>query len=378
MRVLHCEHQRSWSGQTARVLDDCRELRAAGVDVHLACTPGSRLAERAAAAGFEPIPLVFAYRWRPIRALRRQLRALAPDVVHTHSARGHNCALLAKGLRRTAIVRTKHNLNPLRSGVFSRVLYGRLTDRLVAVCDAVKSALVTDGIAPDHVSVVPGGICLEKFAPRARAPGDRARLGLAEDGILIGFIGRLAISKGSDVLFQAIPKIVAERPDVRFVCVGSGDTWPAYLEAEAQAPIRPHVKLTGFVDDVRPYLRAVDAVILPSFREGLSTTVLEAMASGRPALGTSVGGTPELILPGETGELFPAGDPAALTRAVIDFAAHPERHAVYGERARERSLGYDVRALGHRLIAVYERALGVPASRTLELAAPAPVEAAIR
>jgi glycosyltransferase involved in cell wall biosynthesis len=367
VRVLHCEHQRSWSGQTARVLDDCRELRRSGVDVRIVCAGGSRLEQRARADGFETFPIHLVYRYRPIRALRRAIRAFKPDLIHAHGSRNHTCALIAKGLTRTVVVRTKHNLNALRSGIFSRLVYARLTDRLVAVCDAVKEALVRDGIAREHVSVVPGGIDLHRFGARPRVSGERASLGLAEDGVLIGFIGRLALSKGSAVLFEAIPKIVAQRPDVRFVCVGAGDTWPAHLAEEAQAPIRGNVKLTGFVEDVRPYLHAVDAVILPSFKEGLSTTVLEAMASGKPVLGTSVGGTLELVVPGQTGELFAPGAPDALARTVLDFAARPERWAAYGERGRERVLRYDVRHLGPRLIAAYEQALAARGRRAAVL-----------
>lgn len=357
MRVLHCEHQRSWTGQTGRVLDDIRQLRTTGVEVRLICRPDSRLAERAAGSGFDPIPVRLESNYAAVQALSRHIRDFKPDIVHAHSSRIHLCSLLAAGPNGTVVVRTKHNLNGLRSGIFSRLMYGHFTDRLIAVSEAVKAGMVRDGIAPDRVSVVRGGVDLGRFTVRDRKPGDRAKLNLAEDGILMGMVSRLVVSKGVEILFKAIPRIVAEQPDVRFVLVGAGEFWRQYLAEKALEPVCRSVTIVGFVDDVRPYLTVMNAVIVPSLTEGLSSTILEAMASGKPTIAANVGGIPELVVPGETGELFAVGDPAGLADAVLAFARRPERWPTYGEQARLRATRFDLRRLGPATLEVYEEAL---------------------
>jgi glycosyltransferase involved in cell wall biosynthesis len=358
MRVLHCEHQRSWTGQTGRLLDDARELRGAGADVTIFCAPGSKLEARARAIGFDPFTTYLRYRPGPIRALRRAIRSFKPDIIHVHGSRDHICALIASGFTGARIVRTKHNLNPLKSGAFSRMVYGRpATARVVAVCEAVKRTLVASGLPEDQVRVVPGCIDLERWPSRPRQPGDRAKLGLREDGPVFAMVGRLSINKGSAVLFQAIPKVVAKRPDVQFLVVGAGDSWKVHMAEAAQAPIRPNVTLTGFVEDTRPYVIAADALVAPSLKDGLPMTILEAMAMSRPTLGSTAGGIPELIVPGKTGELYPPGDADALAAAILEFAGRPERWQAYGEAARAHAAKFDMRRLGKAMLSVYEEIL---------------------
>ncbi len=153
-------------------------------------------------------------------------------------------------------------------------------------------------------------------------------------------IGRLAEQKGFPLLVEALARAVAEVPDLHLTLVGDGPFRPLLERQIASAGLGAHVTLTGWLDEagVRDELARAQALVLPSFAEGLPMVVMEAFAAGRPAIATAIAGVPELVTP-ETGWLVPAGDAAALALAIRHLAATPpDRLAEMGRAARKAVL----------------------------------------
>lgn len=199
-----------------------------------------------------------------------------------------------------------------------------------------------------RIHVVHCGIEPERF-PTA--------LPLPETGPRLVAIGRLAEQKGFALLVEAIALAAPALPDLHLTLVGDGPLRPQLETAIAAQGLSDRITLTGWADEarVRDELAKAQALILPSFAEGLPMVVMEAMAAGRPVIGTMIAGVPELVLPEETGQLVPAGDAPALAAAIRALAATPHATLVaMGAAARARVLErHDVNREAARLATLF-------------------------
>ncbi|UWR76895.1 glycosyltransferase [Phaeobacter inhibens] len=184
----------------------------------------------------------------------------------------------------------------------------------------------------ERLKVVHCGIEPARFSDPAPLP---------EGPLRLAAIGRFVEQKGQMVLIEAMAQLVADYPHLHLALIGDGEMRPDLEAAIARHGLGDHVTLTGWLSEaeVRGELARAQALVMPSFAEGLPMVVMEAMAAARPVIATYIAGTPELVLPGETGWLVPAGDPGVLAQAIRDLAATPyaERVAM-GQAGRARVL----------------------------------------
>jgi glycosyltransferase involved in cell wall biosynthesis len=168
---------------------------------------------------------------------------------------------------------------------------------------------------------------------------------------LVLYAGKLSIGKGTPVLLEALDRIAAAVPGVRFALAGKGDL---------VIPARPDLRALGVLPQAELFAlyRAADVVVVPSvWPEPLSRVLLEVMRIGRPVVATAVGGTPEAVEHGVTGLLVPRQDPEALAKAVIELLLDPERRARMGRAAAERArTAFDEERLVTALLEVYREA----------------------
>jgi glycosyltransferase involved in cell wall biosynthesis len=178
------------------------------------------------------------------------------------------------------------------------------------------------------------GVDVDRFSPGPEEV--RERLGISPHAPVIGFVGRLTRDKGVPELIDAFDQIVAAAPRARLLLVGWFDESDDSLSEELRARIdhHPSIVRTGFVADTAPYYRAMDMMVLPTWREGFPNVVLEAAATGIPVITTLSTGSRDAVLAEVTGILIPAGYPEAIAEAVLRLIRHPgERHRM-GTAAR--------------------------------------------
>jgi len=207
----------------------------------------------------------------------------------------------------------------------------RQAAHVFTICEGLRSDIVGRGIPSARVTVIANAVDIANFEPGG-IPDDalKARLGL-QGATVLGFIGSFYAYEGLDLLLQALPQIVAQRPDVRVLLVGGGPQ-DAALKAQAQAlGVADKVVFTGRVPhaEVQRYYDLVDVLAYPRHSMRLTELVtplkpLEAMAQGRLLVASDVGGHKELIRDGETGVLFRAGSADALTQAVLGLLQRRE------------------------------------------------------
>lgn len=305
--------------------------------------PGTRVIELRKAPGNSP-----RFLWR----LSRVLRGLHPQVVHTRNWSGIDGVFAARlaGLR--GVVHGEHGwgmddpdgLDPRRLRV--RRFAQRWVREYTCVSQAMVGWLRHEVGVRRPVTQIYNGIDTARYRPGPEGEAVRRELRLASDAFLIGVVGRLDPIKDHVTLFRAFSQLHAADADALLLVVGDG---PERARLEAQAG--EGVVFLGDRQDVPELLRALDVFVLPSRNEGISNTILEAMATGLPVVATRVGGNPELVEDGLTGALVPPGDAFALAAALERYQAQSEAARTHGEAGRARVLE---RFAVDRMVASYE------------------------
>ena len=308
-----------------------------------------------------------------LRDLMRLIEAFKPDVVHSHTAKagflGRQAALL-RGRRSSGpspiLVHTFHGhvlegyFGSVKQSVY-RTLERRLakrTDRLIGVSSATVDDLVRLRIAPpERFSVIPLGLDLTPFVLHkgAAAAQLRREIGVADDEILASFVGRLVPIKRVDVLLRAVAVARLEGAPLRLAVAGDGELRAALVALSRELMIEDCVSWLGYRRDLPTLAAASDIAVLSSDNEGTPVSLIEAGASGLPAVSTDVGGVRDVVLNGVTGLLVPATDHERLGAAIASLAADPERRRAMGGRARDHVLSqFSIERLIGDITSLYE------------------------
>lgn len=302
---------------------------------------------------------------RAARELAVVLRELRPDVLHTHTPKaGVLGRVVGRCVGVPVIVNTCHGLWATREDRWIRRVLVIAAEALAARCSDVELYQNEDdrrrlawAVPSSRSETVGNGVDLERFRPdpdeRARV---RAELGIADDVVVVGGVGRLVREKGIDE-FAAMARALADRAE--FVWVGpSDDTAPPPTDLRG-------VRLLGLRHDMRAVYNALDVFVLPSHREGFSRSGMEAAACGCALVLTDIRGCRELGTPGRELMLVPPGDSDLLTAAVRGLLDDRDRRRALGERAGEHArTRFDQRAVAARSLAWYAAVAGRRQERT--------------
>ena len=354
MRILHLFADWKWTGPAEPMLNAVTGLRALGHHVDLGCADApegfvSRLAERAAARGVEPVHLFArAQGYLPVRdaaEVRRLRRLLAEgryDLVHVHHTRDHLLAWRALRDPAVRLIASWHHGEPPPSGPFGRWLYGpRRLAGLVLLSESLAGvARARLGWPAERLAVAPGGVDAEHFAPLAADPAVRDELGLKPADRVVGVVARLQPHRRFDLLLEALRRAREQAPELRLVVVGRGTRGKQVIDdAVRRLGLGESVVRAGYRHgDFRAVLSQFDALVfLVPGSEGSCRAVLEAMAMEIPTIATRRGLLPELVDDGRTGRLVDER-PDALAAALVDLARQPDAWRARGRAARQRVL----------------------------------------
>lgn len=311
-----------------------QSLREAGHEV-LAIAPPDGAEQRIVAAGFAHVPFELQGKsinpWRELRSvvgLRRVLREQQPELLITHTPKGNLYTALARSglkqaqiagvsglgssfIRQNWLTQVVKLLYRLTFGRMHRVFFENLDDRELFL----RQGFITE----EKAVAIPGlGVDLEHFAA-APWPGSTPPVFL--------MVARLLGDKGVREYAAAAGMLRAKRPELRFQLLGG--LWAGNPSAIAQSELdewvtRGDIEYLGHVGDVRPVIAGASCVVLPSYREGMSRTLLEAAAMARPLVATDVPGCREAVEPGLNGYLCLARDVASLAKAMEAICQHSD------------------------------------------------------
>jgi sugar transferase (PEP-CTERM/EpsH1 system associated) len=298
----------------------------------------------------------------------RLLRRLRPAIVHTRNLAALECQGAARLAGVPVRIHGEHGWDVFDpEGENRRYLWLRracrpLVQRYIPLSRHIEGYLLDRvGVPERKISRIANGVDTAVFRPAA--PGEASPVPGGAGRVVIGTVGRMHGVKDQLTLVRAFLRLLAARPEarerVRLVLVGEGP-----LRAEARALLDGAgagglAWLPGERSDIPEILRGLDVFVLPSRAEGISNTILEAMATGLPVVATRVGGNGELVADGETGRLVPRDDPAALAAALAGYLDDPALRAAHGaaglRRVRE---SFGLEGMVDRYLAVYDELCG--------------------
>jgi len=341
--VLQLVANRWWTGSADPVTQLSRGLRERGHRVLLGLVPGGRFAEKARAAGLEPLAGVsLEAKLDPLRAvrdvvrLRRLVRVERIDVVHTHHSHDHWLGWLSRGS--AALVRTFHNVRSVRARWPSAALYRR-SDAVIAVSETIAARCRAAGVGTEILFRVDGVVDVMRFARHGGGETVRKEFGLGP-GPVLGCVSRLAPHRGHEPLIRGFALLLSEYPDARLLLVGKGEL-RSQLEAFVLGlGLTQQVLFAGYRDaDLPAVLDALDVFVLMGAGSDESCrAALEAMAAGRPVAARRVGALGEAVVHRETGLLIDDDRAESVAAALTALLEDPERARAMGEAGRRRAL----------------------------------------
>jgi glycosyltransferase involved in cell wall biosynthesis len=303
--------------------------------------------------------------WKCARRLAARWKHHGAAVVQAHQYGPFFYSLLARfGSRRPPIIFTEHGRHhPDRVGwkrrLANRVLLRR-HDRVIGVCNAVKTALAQKEGIPEHrIDVIRNGIDTVRFRPSPQDRTDvRAELSINGDEFLAIMVARLDPVKDHQTALRAAALAAARTPGLRLAIVGDGPERASIEEATRRQGLENRILMLGMRRDVPRLLAAADALLLTSVSEGIPLTVIEAMASGLPVISTRAGSVPDVVRDGETGLLASIGNAAGIADHLVQLRCSPALCEAMGRRGRERAVSeFSEQSMAESYAAVLESAI---------------------
>ena len=303
--------------------------------------------------------------------LWKLLRQLKPDLVHTRNLAALEAQFVAAAAGICATVHGEHGRD-----VFD--LYGQnwkynllrraarpFVSNYIAVSRDLETWLrLTIGVPPRKLHQIYNGVDSTAFHPRAGGRPDVLPSGFADaSSVIFGSVGRMVEVKDYPAFTRAFIQMVQQQPEradrARLVIVGEGAARATCQSLLQQAGLAHLAWLPGERHDIAAIMQALDVFVLPSKNEGISNTILEALASGLPVIATAVGGNVELVDTAVNGMLVQPGNVADMAQALLGYLAHPAWMAEQGRQARRMAeQRYSIQAMAEAYAVVYEQTLG--------------------
>jgi glycosyltransferase involved in cell wall biosynthesis len=334
-------------------------MRARGIELVAISSPGEELDRYGVREGVQVHAIPMERRITPFRdvlALTRlvaRLRALDPDVVHAHTPKGGLLGTIAACLAGvpTRIYHMRGLPFTTATGVRRVLLVTServaclLATRVLCVSSSLREVALAEGICAAGKLEVLGsgsgqGVDVARF-DRDRVASSRLRvrgeLGISDDALVFGFVGRIVRDKGIHELAEAWTTVRERRPDAQLVLVGPHEPQdPIDAACRERLERDPRVHLLGMRRDLPELYVAMDVVVLPTYREGFPNVPLEAAAMQLPVIATLIPGCVDAVRDGETGRLVPPRDAVALAQAMLAYAADPAERQRDGAAGRAR------------------------------------------
>jgi len=330
LRVLHVVFSLDAGGMENGVVNVSTALAPAEFEVHVCC-----LSRAGAFASRFPSPERVHVLGKKdglspstVIALGRHIRRLSPDIIHTHNFGSLIYTIFAAPTAGSRILHGEHaeltaaELAPHRR-LIRRLLYSRVR-RIHTVSNSLRESLIRQGFPAGKIDVIVNGVDIARFRPGAKEDA-RRKIGLPINAILLGLVGRFGPFKRHAELINAFEQLAPSHPTLALVFVGGGGPLEEPTRRLAAAsPFASRIHVAGFQPDPRPWYRALDLLVVPSVNEGLSNALIEAMASGVPALGHTACGNRDVIRDSVNGFLRDLSTPDQLCNALAGILASPD------------------------------------------------------
>lgn len=315
------------------------------------------------------VPLKRSFYFHKITKLIKILKQERIDLIHAHSAVSGNILIrLAALISFVPVISHIHIRNHFSRNIIARIfsktldnLTAKTCKYIIAISQATKSSLIQQGYPGEKIKVIHNAVETDAVAFRSDRKALLDELGINPGHKVFVHIGRLCPNKGQLDLLEALPFIAQTKNNIYCLFVGEDIAFGGRFRKKLERMIRSHqlrenIKMLGFRQDVDSLISISDAVVLPSYYEGLPLVALEAMRQRRPFVGYATDGIPEAVVDGENGYLVKQGDIQGLAKALIAILENPEKAKAMGEAGfkivRER---FDLKQQTEKILALYKK-----------------------
>jgi glycosyltransferase involved in cell wall biosynthesis len=290
-----------------------------------------------------------------VRLIYEILKKEQPDIVHTHASLSARIAARMAGVK---IINTKHCIDSRRTGIkklAGACINNLLSDRIIAVSEAVKKNISHNGIPESKISVIYGGICPVKELDSEEKSRARQRWGIAEEDVVVGIIARLTEVKGHKYFIDAAEIISRANDNVKFLIAGIGPKEQELKKLVQNRGLTDKVIFAGYMDNIYEIFNIIDINVISSLSEALCLSLIEGMYVGKPAVATDTGGIPEVVKDGYNGFLVTVGDSSMLAERILQLVRNPELRKTMGDNGRELTVrDFTAGAMAKAIEEVYE------------------------
>jgi len=301
-------------------------LRDRNHDNIVSVQPNSVLVRKVINNNFRVCPVVMRGEldFKAIRSICRIITDERIDIVHAHTSHAHTIGAVAAKIKKIPFVVTRRVDFGVARNIFSNIKYNYLTNKIIAISNAIKNILIESSIPKNKIDVIYSGIDTKKFDSIGDTQYLYEEFKLSRYTSIIGTVAHLTDHKGHKYLLSAVPEVLKIFPNALFLVIGEGELEVALKKQVKKLDITRHVIFAGFRKDIGELLSIMDLFVLPSHLEGLCTSLMDAMLMKLPIVATTAGGIPEVVADKGTGILVPPKTPKALADAIIQLLSNKE------------------------------------------------------
>ncbi len=338
MIILHTETLKKWGGQQNRVLSEAIGLNTRGHKVVIACNRGSVLAHKAKEAGLRLYEVNMSKRAHitNIPKLMRILRKEEIEIVSTHSSVDSWSGGIAAKLTGRRLIRFRHNLYPVGRDPLSRLIYS-IPDRIIAISNTIKHTLENSGLKGEKIKVIPSSVNFTFYNPDVEDL--RKELKIPQETTVIGNTSSFTPVKGQKYLLQAFNVLNKKFSCILLFAGRLNEPYKSQYLSYVSEDLRKKVFFLGHRDDIPRVLKTIDIFVSPSLVEGLGTSLLEAMAMGKPVVISDIPTFRDFITDKVNGLYFRVKDPNDLAEKIFYIKKNSSLTAHLGKNARDSILG---------------------------------------
>jgi len=345
IKIMQVVHSMNVAGAEKLVDSIVRNLNGSEFSFSICCLDSiGPLGEQLIKDGFD----VFCLNRKPgvdfglIRRFAGILKEKQTNILHAHQYTPYFYAASAAIFgNRPKVVFTEHGrhqpdkIRPKRL-IYNKIL-SRFTDRITGVCGFSKDSLIRyEKMPAGKIDVIYNGINYKNFDVFVDRDKKRKELGVGENDVVVGMVGRFSPIKNHKMLLEAFGRVVKEAPNAKLLLAGDGPLKENSQSAIRNSQLKDKVIFLGLRMDIPEILKALDIYVLPSIAEAASLTLLEAMAAGLPVAATRAGGDAEIVINNKTGILVSPDDPNGFAGAIIYLIQNPGEAKAMGKAGRER------------------------------------------
>lgn len=358
MNILHIETEKYWRGGQQQVLYLHEALNKQNFTSVLVCNSKSELLKKSLNKKLPVFEQKMLGEWDIIaaREISRLCKRLKIDIIHAHSAHALSIGIFTKlfypkaklvGVRRVDFSVAKNFLSKLKYN-------NTRVNKIVCISDFIKSVLLNDGIKQEKLTTIRSGIDILKFKEDIPESSFREKLGIHNDVFLIGTVAAFAGHKDYPNLLNSFVQVKEKILNAKLCCVGDGPLLENIKKLAKELKIENDTIFTGFRNDIGKLLKSFDLFVLASKKEGLGTSIIDAMSVGLPIIAAKSGGIPELIENGKNGIMVEPSNPQKLSHAIIELFNNQEKRKILGENALKNISAFSIETTVKKNIELYK------------------------